>query len=93
MQFKVGNKVRFLDEVGEGKILRIDGVSAIIEDEHGFEVSYNLSKLVLASNDGDYNVDELDAHNQKEIKLTNSENLVQVELRQFCRHQKNGLLQ
>lgn len=68
MQFKVGNKVRFLNEVGEGTILTLSELKAVIEDEHGFDQEYNLKELVLVSNHSDYKVDKLDALNQKERK-------------------------
>jgi nucleoside 2-deoxyribosyltransferase len=46
MQFKVGDVVRFLHEVGQGKILDINLNTAILLDENGFEMEYPLSHLV-----------------------------------------------
>lgn len=69
MQFKVGNKVRFLNDIGEGTILSLSESKAVIEDEHGFDQEYNLKELVLVSSHNDYKVDKLDALNQKERKL------------------------
>jgi|TARA_R110000737_G_scaffold161270_1_gene189147 nucleoside 2-deoxyribosyltransferase len=46
MQFKIGETVRFLHEVGSGKILEIKSNSAILEDENGFEMEYPFSQLV-----------------------------------------------
>ena len=69
MQFKVGHKVRYLNEVGEGTIVAISNSKIKVEDEHGFDTEYSSAELVLASKDEDYKVDSLDAQNQKEIKL------------------------
>lgn len=66
MKLKVGDKVRFLDDVGEGVITEITSAIAIVEDEHGFDKKYNLNQLVKASRNEDYSIDNLDALNQKE---------------------------
>ncbi|MFP5470490.1 MAG: Smr/MutS family protein [Bacteroidia bacterium] len=58
MVFKVGDKVRFLHEVGEGIILNINGQSALVENNDGFEQEYALSALVLSAKDEDYEIDE-----------------------------------
>ena len=70
MQFKVGYKVRFLNDVGEATILSINNSQVVVEDEHGFENEYQLKDLVISSKEEDYNVDKLDAHNQKEGRQT-----------------------
>lgn len=46
MDFKVGDTVRFLREVGSGKILVIKTKTALLVDENGFEMEYPLSQLV-----------------------------------------------
>ena len=66
MQFKVGHRVRYLNEVGEGIVVAISNSKIKVEDEHGFDTEYSSSELVLASKDEDYKVDSLDAQNQKE---------------------------
>jgi len=50
MQFTVGEKVRFLDEIGEGKVIRIEANGKVfIEDDNGFEFDYPVHKLVKIS--------------------------------------------
>ncbi|MBI1287718.1 MAG: DUF2027 domain-containing protein [Flavobacteriales bacterium] len=50
--FRVGEKVRYLDEVGEATIVHIvDAKTAIVEDEYGLKHPYPLSKLVPAERD------------------------------------------
>lgn len=47
--FKIGDKVRFLDEVGEGTILSFkDKKTAIVELESGLNAPFLLSQLVAA---------------------------------------------
>lgn len=46
-KIKVGERVRFLDEVGEGVVTALlSAVEAMVEDESGFERPHRLSKLV-----------------------------------------------
>ena len=47
MNFTEGDKVKYLDEVGGGTILRIVGKWALILDQEGFEHHYLLAKLVI----------------------------------------------
>lgn len=50
--FRIGEKVRYLDEVGEATIVHvIDAKTAIVEDEYGLKHPYPLSKLVPAERD------------------------------------------
>ena len=61
MQFYNSDRVRFLDEVGEGTIIGFKGTYiAIIEDENGFEVEVHTSKLVKVS-------DVLNTHLEKTL--------------------------
>ncbi len=46
MLLKIGDKVRFLHEVGSGIVLKINGKTSLIEDEHGFEINYPTHLLV-----------------------------------------------
>jgi hypothetical protein len=49
MSLKAGDKVRFLDETGQGTITRfIDNRQVLVEMEDGFEIPYPLAKLVPA---------------------------------------------
>ncbi len=50
--FEVGEKVRFLDDVGEATIIRfIDAKMVLVEDEWGLTLTYPISKLVPAERD------------------------------------------
>jgi hypothetical protein len=51
MQFKIGDKVRFLNENGEGIIKSFSGKSAQVEIEDGFVIPTMVSELVLVEND------------------------------------------
>lgn len=44
---EVGDKVRFLNEVGEGKVTRIDGNIVYVYTDEGFEIPVNLKELVV----------------------------------------------
>ncbi|TNF30898.1 MAG: hypothetical protein EP314_01200, partial [Bacteroidetes bacterium] len=49
---RVGEKVRYLDEVGEATIIElVDAKTAIVEDEYGLQHPYPISKLVPAERD------------------------------------------
>ena len=48
MVFKVGQKVRLIDEDGEGEIIRLMGDVAIVLMEHGFEETISTELLVPA---------------------------------------------
>lgn len=50
--FQVGEKVRYLDDVGEATIIRIvDSKTVIVEDEYGLTHPHPISKLVPAERD------------------------------------------
>lgn len=50
--FEVGEKVRYLDDVGEATIVRVvDSKTAIVEDEYGLTHPHPISKLVSAERD------------------------------------------
>ena len=47
MQFKVGDKVRFLDQQGEGTVIGIiDDKTITVQDESGFDYPYAVQQLV-----------------------------------------------
>lgn len=70
MKFKKGDKVRFLNSVGEGVISRIlsDG-TIYVHDETGFDVPVKESELVLISRESE------DNSNTTEIESENEQNL------------------
>lgn len=47
MKFDIGDKVRFLNTTGGGKVVRIDGKLVYVEDEDGFEIPVLESEVVL----------------------------------------------
>ncbi len=52
---EVGDKVKFLDEVGGGIVTRIiDSNTAMIETEDGFEFPYPINKLIVEERGKDY---------------------------------------
>lgn len=52
MHFKVGQKVTFLHEEGEGEISKIiDNENVIVVDEHGFEHPYPISEIASIRGD------------------------------------------
>lgn len=53
---KIGDTVRFLSSTGGGKIVKIDGNIAHVEDEDGFSVPVMLKELVVVSAAGDEGV-------------------------------------
>lgn len=69
MQFKVGDKVRFLNEVGEGTIIEVLSNSAVmVENQDGFDYSYALSDLVMEASKEDYKlegIEHVEAVNEK----------------------------
>ena len=46
MKYKIGDKVKFLNDTGGGRISRIDHKYAYVEDEFGFEVPVPFSEVV-----------------------------------------------
>ena len=42
----VGDRVKFLNDVGEGVVLEINGALAVVEDEDGFDREYQLKDLI-----------------------------------------------
>lgn len=55
MEIKIGDKVRFLDSVGEGIVRKIDAVKGIayVEDGDGFEIPTLFSQCVVITNPDD----------------------------------------
>jgi len=46
MNFSKGDKIKFLDEAGEGIIVSLSGDEALVITTDGFEISYSVSKLI-----------------------------------------------
>lgn len=58
MEFKPGDKVRFLNEQGQGRILSLESSHrALVLTDEGFELSYPLSALVKDTMPADITVD------------------------------------
>ena len=43
---KVGDRVKFLNDVGEGVVIKVETSTAIVEDESGFDHEYDLAELL-----------------------------------------------
>ena len=43
---KVGDRVKFLNDVGEGEVIKVGTSIAIVEDESGFDHEYDLAELL-----------------------------------------------
>lgn len=74
MQFKVGDKVRFLNEVGEGTITKIVSTQVVlVECQDGFENQYTIDDIVLTAGKEEYKLDGLE-HVESVIEKINAEN-------------------
>jgi len=70
MQFKVGDKVRFLNEVGEGVIIEVISNSLVlVENQDGFDYQYAITDLVLNSNSEDYKLEGIEHVESVQEKL------------------------
>ena len=54
-EIKAGDQVKFLNDVGTARVLRVEGNTVIVEDEDGFERSVERSELMDA---GDRDLDD-----------------------------------
>ena len=45
-EIKVGDRVKFLNDVGEGVVIKLKGFNAVVEDKDGFEREYPLKDLI-----------------------------------------------
>lgn len=71
---KIGDKVRFLNEVGGGRVSGFQGKDVVlVEDEDGFDVPMRMSEVVVIGEE-DY-----DTHHMVEIKQTASPEEVETE--------------
>lgn len=46
MAFSIGERVAFLNSIGEGKVIKINGDQVLVEDEDGFSDWFHLRELV-----------------------------------------------
>lgn len=66
MQFRPGDRVRFLNDVGEATVIQmVDANQVLVEDEDGFDYTYLAKELVLV---GDSN-EEKAAYESKEVSI------------------------
>lgn len=75
MNFKIGDKISFLNEKGNGVITNIlTNYRVLVMNEDGFEISYPTAELVLLSNKSEYKMDSKmnpkwhDEKEEREIK-------------------------
>ncbi len=59
MSIVKGDKVRFLDEVGEGIVLKVQGDNVLLRSNDGFDRVFQRSQLVLVEKAGEGPLDEL----------------------------------
>ncbi len=45
-EIKIGDRVKFLNDVGEGVVLELKGKIVVIEDEYGFDREYHINELI-----------------------------------------------
>ena len=65
---KIGDKVRFLSDVGGGIVAGLQGKNIVlVEDEDGFQVPTPINEVVVVDND-DYSTTRLVAEKQKQAK-------------------------
>lgn len=61
MRFKVGDKVRFLNEEGTGVIIEVlSSYTVLVEDENGFDNQHKIKELVHCSSNQNYKLDGLE---------------------------------
>ena len=72
MEFKIGDKISFLNEKGTGVITNIlTNYRVLVMNDDGFEISYPTSEFVLLSNKSEYKMDSKweNEKEEQEIKL------------------------
>ena len=73
MQFKVGDKVRFLNEVGEGVVIEVlSDNSVMVENQDGFDYQFAISDLVSTTPKEDYKlegIEHVDKINNEEHEI------------------------
>ncbi len=71
MDIRVGDKVRFLNDVGGGTVSRImDRMRVMVMNEYGFEVPSQINELVVIESGNDYT----DVNTESEVKVAQKQN-------------------
>lgn len=71
---KIGDKVRFLSDVGGGTIAGFQGNLVMVEDEDGFQIPTLRSEVVLVTNDDDFSTKHMvEVKQQKKIVVDDNE--------------------
>tara|TARA_B100000767_G_scaffold193674_1_gene180791 strand:+ start:171 stop:746 length:576 start_codon:yes stop_codon:yes gene_type:complete len=88
MNFKIGDKVRFLNSDGHGIIIKIlDSQRVELENNFGFQEEYKISEIVPERNQEDYETENLAFDNEVKSKInaekTNKKNF---DLKRKFRH-------
>src|SRR5438309_1336833 len=68
MIIRIGNKVRFLNEKGEGIVTRFKDKSTVFVEVDGFEIPYTIKSLVLIDTEIVFTEKENDSYRDEEIK-------------------------
>ena len=80
MQFKVGDKVRFLNEVGEGKVIEIlSANNVLVENQDGFDYQYAITDLVSTAPKEDYKLEGLEHVESVNEKIKSESNTRKIE--------------
>ena len=56
---KIGDKVRFLSEIGGGRIAGIKGNIVLVEDEDGFQIPMPVNDVVIVEDDAKYDINNV----------------------------------
>ena len=74
MNYKIGDKVRFLNEVGNGIVISVGIELVVVEDEHGFEWEMSVNDVVPANThlESGYNIAHTDFDSKLAMELPQS---------------------
>lgn len=97
MKFKIGDKVKFLNETGEGIITKIISSSMVgVSDEHGFEIPTMISNLIFADdyqqNTNDNEENEYIDGNTSNLNYTASKKATKGVYMAFIPHDQKWLI-
>lgn len=77
---KIGTKVRFLNEVGGGVVVKIlSNFKVVVENEDGFDVEYFIKDLVDVKSASDYKLDGLEHNLSVQEKIASESKEKQLE--------------
>ena len=75
---KIGDKVRFLSEVGGGKITGFQGKDIVlVEDADGFDIPVTRREIVVIDTD-DYNIEHIQPKQKEDVPQKSKQNKVQT---------------